>query len=333
MKILVFEYISGGGFNRDELPASLAGEGLLMLKALLGGLNEIPELDVTVMLDARLSAQVESPAIEIALIGPQDDCFERFEQLVEQHDAIWPIAPEFDAILFKLCRVVERLGKTLLAPASAAVRLTADKFKTFQCLVGRQIPTVATRLFADCPSFPGESIVKPIDGAGCGDSYLVRDSVDFDRLAACRQGAGRFIIQPHLSGEKTSLSCLFRNGRGWILSVNLQQFEIVNNQYQLSAIRVNHRFDCSLYQDLVAGIAKAVPGLWGCVGIDLIETPAQALVLEINPRLTSSFAGLNAALGVNAAALVLQLLHGDPVIHRTMNKMVTVQIKQKIDGD
>lgn len=38
MKILVFEYITGGGFNRQELPASLAREGRLMLLALLDGL-------------------------------------------------------------------------------------------------------------------------------------------------------------------------------------------------------------------------------------------------------------------------------------------------------
>ncbi|WP_374087690.1 ATP-grasp domain-containing protein [Methylomicrobium lacus] len=326
MKILVFEYISGGGFNREKLPASLVREGLMMLKALLDGLDEIPGLDVTVMLDARLWDELAPPTAEIAVISPQDDCFERFEQLVERHDAVWPIAPEFDAILFTLSQTVERLGKTLLASASEAVRLAADKYATYHCLASRQIPTVATRLFDECAGFPGESIVKPIDGAGCGDSYLLRDADGFERAAGRLRGEGHYIIQPHMQGEKTSLSCLFKNGQAWLLSVNLQQFDIVDNQYRLSAIRVNHRFDPSPYRDLVAQIASAVPGLWGYAGIDLIETPGQALVLEINPRLTSSFAGLNSALGVNVAALVLQLLHGDPVIRRGANQTVTVQI-------
>ena len=35
MKILVFEYITGGGFNKHELPDALANEGRLMLQALL----------------------------------------------------------------------------------------------------------------------------------------------------------------------------------------------------------------------------------------------------------------------------------------------------------
>jgi predicted ATP-grasp superfamily ATP-dependent carboligase len=329
MKILVFEYISGGGFNRNELPASLAREGLLMLKALLDGLCGITELDVTVMLDARLLHELESSNYQIALIGSQDDCFSRFQQLVEQHDAVWPIAPEVDAILFTLCRTVEQLGKTLLMSSSEAVKLAADKYETFQCLIHRQIPTVPTRLLDDCLSIPGESIVKPIDGVGCNDSYLIWDASNFEQVVERLRGEGKYIIQPHLYGEKTSLSCLFKNGRAWLLAVNLQQFEIVNNQYQLSAIRVNHRFDLSAYQGLICAVAEAVPGLWGYAGIDLIETSTQTLVLEINPRLTTSFAGLNAALGINPVALVLQLLHGDPVIRRTADKPVTVQIKQK----
>jgi len=331
MKILVFEYISGGGFNRDVLPAALAREGLLMLNALLADLAEIPGLDVTVMLDGRLWGQLASSVFERVVIGPQEDCSARFEQLVERHDAVWPIAPEFDAILCGLCRTVERLGKTLLTSGSEAVRLAADKYETFACLSRGRVPTVPTRLFKDCAAFPGESIVKPIDGAGCNDSYLLRSADDFDRVARSLGGMRRHIIQPHLAGEKTSLSCLFREGRAWLLSVNLQQFEIVNDQYRLTSIRVNHRSARDAYQGLAAAIAKAVPGLWGYAGIDLIETPEQMRVLEINPRLTSSFAGLNSALGINVAALVLQLVDGDPLIRRSADQTVRVQIKQETD--
>jgi predicted ATP-grasp superfamily ATP-dependent carboligase len=334
MKILVFEYISGGGFNRNELPAPLACEGLLMLKALLDGLCEIPDLDITVMVDKRLEHELGAAAdIHLEIIGLQDDCLARFRRLVGLHDAVWPIAPEFDKILFTLCRTVEQFGKLLLAPAAEAVRLASDKYETFRCLSRGQIPTVATRLLDDCSLFPGECIVKPIDGVGCCDSYLIRGPDDFDRVAERLRGTGKYIVQPHVYGEKTSLSCLFKNGQAWILSVNLQQFDIVDNQYQLFAIEINLRFDSSRYRELVDKIANEIPGLWGYVGIDLIETPQQSLVLEINPRLTSSFAGLRAALGVNAVALVFQLLKGDPLIRPTANKTVTLQIKKARNGE
>jgi predicted ATP-grasp superfamily ATP-dependent carboligase len=80
---------------------------------------------------------------------------------------------------------------------------------------------------------------------------------------------------------------------------------------------------------LAVGVAEAIPGLWGYAGIDLIETPEQILVLEINPRLTTSFAGLNTALGINVAGLVLQLVQGEPAIQCTAGHPVTVNIEQE----
>jgi len=55
-------------------------------------------------------------------------------------------------------------------------------------------------------------------------------------------------------------------------------------------------------------VAQAIPGLWGYVGIDLVDTADGPQVIEINPRLTTSYCGLASALGINPAARVLALL-------------------------
>ena len=52
----------------------------------------------------------------------------------------------------------------------------------------------------------------------------------------------------------------------------------------------------------------AIPGLWGYVGVDLMLAKEGPVVLEINPRLTTSYCGLRRALGINTAAMVLDLL-------------------------
>lgn len=327
MKILVLEYMTGGGFGREALPPSLAREGLLMLDALLRGLGAIPGLAITVMLDVRL-AQTPLPAtVERALVGPQHDCFERFAQLAASHDAVWPIAPEFEQILFNLCRMVERLGKVLLTSGTEAVRLATDKYATYQCLRDRQIAVVPTRLLNACPQFPGECIIKPRDGAGCVDSRVIGKPNDF---ASARAGCNpaQYIVQPHLYGDTTSLSCLFKNGCGWLLSVNRQHFDFSAQRYRLTHIEVNCRRAVQTYRTLAERIAAALPRLWGYAGIDLIETAGAMRVLEINPRLTSSFAGLDRALGVNTAALVLQLVHGEPSLQPTLNETIRLQITE-----
>jgi len=41
--------------------------------------------------------------------------------------------------------------------------------------------------------------------------------------------------------------------------------------------------------------------------VDFVETPGGPVVIEVNPRLTTSYAGLHRAIGLNPAKLVLGL--------------------------
>lgn len=353
MKILVFEYITGGGFNKQELPDSLASEGRLMLNALLDNLRQHTMhetgngVKVLVMLDSRVNGSVDTAGFDTVIIEPEHNSHEEFVRLALLCDVVWPVAPESDDILQTLCQTVEMLGKRLLTSPADAVAVTGNKFNTYQHLKQHQIATVPTRIFNDTDwvnesdrqdfaqeftrinaanpvSKAGQWLVKPVDGVGCTDSYILVDRQDFEQM---RSRKGCYVIQPHIQGKKTSLSCLFKEGRGWLLCVNLQQFNIINQQYQLSKIVVNYDSDIRVYQDLVDDIARALPELWGYAGIDLIETVEQRLVLEINPRLTTSFAGISAALGINVAKNILQLLEGKPTLKAVCNRPVTIDVK------
>ena len=326
MKILVFEYITGGGFNKQELPEALAHEGRLMLQALLDNFRSCADIAVTVMLDERINGSIDAVGFDAVIIRPEQNSHEEFADLIRHCDAIWPIAPEFDGILQALCHTVALSGKPLLTSPADAVALTGNKWLTYQHLKQHHIATVPTRLFTGVNQHSvGQWLVKPVDGAGCANSYIMADLQDFERMQV---RTGSYIIQPQMQGKKTSLSCLFKQGSGWLLCVNLQQFTIINRQYRLSKIIVNHQADSGDYRDLVDTIAVAIPELWGYVGIDLIETQEQRLVLEINPRLTTSFAGINAALGINVAAAVLQLLQGEPTLKAVRNRPIIINVQQ-----
>ncbi|MDO9267983.1 MAG: ATP-grasp domain-containing protein [Methylobacter sp.] len=324
MKILVFEYITGGGFNKQELPDSLASEGRLMLNALLDNLIQLKSFEITVMFDWRLIDSIGMTGINAVIIRPEHDITEEFARLVKQSDLIWPIAPEFDGILQTLCQTVESLGKILLTSPATAVAIAGNKLKTYKLLNRHHIAAVPTRMVDDYSS-SGEWIVKPIDGVGCADSYVLTTRQDFEQMTARKSG---YVIQPHLHGTKTSLSCLFKEGSGWLVCANLQRFEFINQQYHLTDIVVNHHPDLGLYQPLIDKIARALPELWGYAGIDLIENE-RTWVLEINPRLTTSFVGIYDALGINIVEAVLQLLHGEPTLNPACNRPITVQAQQE----
>ncbi len=335
MKILVFEYITGGGFNKQMLPDSLAREGRLMLQALLDNLSGISGMELVVMLDSRVTGSVSTTGINAVIINPEQNSHEEFARLAQRCDAVWPIAPEFDNILQTLCQTVELLGKILLTSPARAIAITGNKFNTYQHLKQHHITTVPTQMLEDSCAFirttqinsylhHREWIIKPVDGAGCADSYLISDPKDLELM--CTRKC-HYVIQPHIHGKKTSLSCLFRRGSAWLLCANLQQFNIINRQYHLAEIIVNHHPDPGVYQNVLDNIARALPELWGYVGIDLIETPEQELVLEINPRLTTSFVGIYAALGLNVAETVLQLLEGKPKLNPVCNRQITISVK------
>ncbi|MCK5120689.1 MAG: ATP-grasp domain-containing protein, partial [Methylococcales bacterium] len=68
-------------------------------------------------------------------------------------------------------------------------------------------------------------------------------------------------------------------------------------------------------------------GLWGYVGIDIIQPELNdPWVVEINPRLTTSYVGINQALDFNVAAAVLDMLDKEHVIKKMCNKQITVSI-------
>jgi tyramine---L-glutamate ligase len=327
LKILVIEYITGGGFNKSELPDHLAKEGLLMLQALLKNLEEIDGIETLVMLDFRLVSQLDAKLDSCTIIGSEHSFDQVFSEQMQSCDAVWPIAPESDAILQILCDTVERSGKLLLNSPASAVSLAGNKWLTFKCLQQQHsIRCVETQLLDNFEYSSGEWIIKPIDGVGCENSFLIGDRQEFDKVAAKLQKSG-FIIQPHLQGEKTSLSCLFKQGQGWLICANRQHFDIINRQYYLTGITVNYTVEISRYLGLVREIAQAMPDLWGYVGIDLIETENQLWILEINPRLTTSFVGIKQACGMNCAESVLTLLQGNPCLQPCNNTPVQINIQ------
>ena len=95
---------------------------------------------------------------------------------------------------------------------------------------------------------------------------------------------------------------------------------------QACSVNVNNQM-ADFYRTLVQRMAKAMPGLWGYVGIDLIESAEQGpLVLEINPRLTTSYVGINRATGINVAEQSLALLEGEPDLTSINQQAIRVGI-------
>ncbi|QPK64135.1 ATP-grasp domain-containing protein [Methylomonas sp. LL1] len=325
----MFEFITGGGLAGRTLPASLLAEGGMMLQALLDDLKSLPNLELLLPLDQRC-LNLSLPAnTRVIPITRADNINPILQDLIRQADLVWPIAPESGGILEQLARTVFNSHKVLLLSGAETIVLCADKLATCRRLAAHALPVVPAQSLSGINDMPfRQCVIKPIDGVGCEGSLIIDGS---EALLAVMNGLGdpaNYLIQPLLEGQAISLSCLFKQGRGWLLCCNRQQVAVEQNRFRLEACVVNTanpRRD--FYQNLVERIALAIPSLWGYVGIDIIETADQGpLILEINPRLTTSYVGIKPATGINVAEQVFHLLDGEPDLSLSNDQPVRVDI-------
>src|SRR5690606_23618115 len=317
LRILVHEFVSGGGLSGRPLPPTLAREGAAMLGALLADLAAVPGLEIVATTDPRTRLRVP-PGVEAVPLPPTRPAA-TLRRLIRAADAVWLIAPETDGILARLAARVEAEGRPLLGPSAAAIRAAADKAALRRRLAAagvagppaRTLPRAADpRAMAADIEYP--VVVKPARGAGCGGVGLARDAAEFARAVALARaaGAGRLLAQPFLPGAAASVSLIGDGSRAFALAVNAQHVPVgLPFAYDGGATPLEHPRAARAVECALAAY-RALPGLVGYVGIDLVVSDAGPVVTDVNPRLTTAYLGVRAALDVNIAALALDACLG-----------------------
>lgn len=307
MRVLAYEHITGGGLAGQAIPRALAAAGDMMLGALIADLVDAG-VEVITTRDVRLPA-ADFPARIVDIQSPYDK-EEVLGACARESDAVWPIAPEAGGVLERFTERLESDGLVVLNSRASAIRVASSKLDTASSLVARGIPVVPTFDARQCTSVQcSHWVLKPDDGAGCEGTRIVNGSDGIQMETAELDPSIRYVAQPFVIGTAVSLSLLCEGGRVRLLACNRQQIAMLNDRFCLLGCEVNDPAVWGEYAaPLAAQIVAALPGLWGYAGVDLLFTDSGPRVLEVNPRLTLSYVGLSASLGVNVAKLVLGLL-------------------------
>ncbi len=313
--VLVYEHITGGGLAKQDLPESLLKEGQLMLDALIQGLSAIPLINITVLLDWRCHTLVKHGDFERVIVKQHQSVFDLLPTILDQYDYIWPIAPEIDETLFRITKLLEKHQIICLNSGHDSVRQCSDKFQTFQLLSQANVATIDTALLNTYSNtWQDDIVIKHRYGMGCLDSFYISEPGQFDVIVDQLSHKNDYIVQPFVAGDVLSLSCLFNRRDATLICINRQHITQRSGQFCLTACEVNVDYsDLSCFQTMIDRIFNVFKGLWGYVGIDIIATDDhQYYVLEINPRLTTSFAGIYSALGINIARTVFNMQNNSP---------------------
>ena len=280
-----------------------------MHSALLQDLSTIANIEVITTYDSRLSTQDLPQSAEI--IRVHEKFAPSFDDCVHAADAVWLMAPEFDGILEHLSNKVLRCKRLLLGSKPVAVRVASSKLHTVRKLAKAGIPVVDTYTRHEVlPKNIEAWVVKPDNGTGCLNTRIfsgVGKALAWIEI----NGDDSYVLQPFIPGHPCSLSLICCDGLARVLSCNEQRIAVRDNQFYFLGSTVNSLSDSKGELDRLAQkVATAIPGLWGHVGVDFILTAEGPVVLEVNPQVTTSFAGLHASIGCNPAQLVLDLLKG-----------------------
>lgn len=287
-----------------------------MVGALLRDLAGVDDVRIVASLDSRLAASDLAPSdLPVRWSVPRGayDVWPSWRRCIADADAVWPIAPETGGRLERLSEMVLAHGRILLGPSVQAIHIASSKRATARILAGRGVPVVPTHpARGPLPEARRGWVAKPDDGAGAGDTRLFHDPQKMRRWLNEDGRTDSHVIQPYAEGRAASLSLLVRDGKARLLSCNSQQIAIDDGWFRYVGGIVGGREEKRpAFAPIAAAVAGAIPGLWGYIGIDLVETARGPLVVDVNPRLTTSYAGLAAATGCNPARLVLDLLdHG-----------------------
>ena len=315
MRVFVYEYLSSEGLAGAG-GASLQSEGWAMLSAVLQDFSRCSGVRTITLLHPSLSSETLAVGIEAHFLEAETE--ERsFRALAADSDWSLIIAPEFDDILAQRCLWVDEAGGRLLGPSSAAVRLTADKRTLARHWIERGIPTPPA-VDSGALSFP--LVAKPRQGAGSQATFLIRDEdeLKLTRRSATREGwIGELMLQPYIPGRAVSVA--FLAGPGRLLALPATEQHLSNDgrfRYLGGRLPLPDNLDRRARR-LAEQAVRVVEGLRGYFGVDLVlgeaEDGSADAVIEINPRLTTSYVGLRRLARFNLAEALLAIVSGAPI--------------------
>jgi tyramine---L-glutamate ligase len=312
MRLFVYEHLCA---VPGPAPPSLRAEGRAMLAAVLADFAAVPGVEVVTLLAADPSPPLPlPPSVRVHVADNVRRQLRLFRSLAA--DAAWTlvVAPETGLVLWRYCCAVEDVGSRLLGPSPQFVALTTDKFTLAERWLRAGVPTPWACLL---PAPPGRTftyplVLKPRDGAGSQATFLLRRAGEVAERIRSADAAGfhgEFFCTGYVPGMAASVAVLAGpQGIFPLPAVGQRLSGDGRFQYEGGSLPLDHGLNRRATV-LALQAVRAVPGLFGYVGVDLVLGDAgdgsQDYAIEINPRLTTSYLGYRRLCRTNLAEAML----------------------------
>jgi tyramine---L-glutamate ligase len=322
LRILLYEHVSSGGYAGEPLPSSLFCEGYSMLRGLTPDFKAAGH-EVTVLLDSRIASF--NPHITADHIVKIDSCGETDQAMdfaSRDVDAAYVVAPESSHVLQSIVECIETTGTLSLNCQSFGIECVSNKARIGEQAsnLGLQFPKTETFNIRESPldiareidgklNFP--VVIKPEDGAGCGGLSIAKSKEDINKaLRKIREetASPKVAVQEQILGIPASVSLICTGKNALPVSLNLQNISLAGPEgfstYEGGSVPIEHPLkQIALWS--AKHLVESFEGLRGYVGVDLVLSNEKAYIMEVNPRLTTSYVGLRKVVNFNVAQAIV----------------------------
>ena len=333
MRVGVLEWASCVGPKKSmSLDDSIRREGWAMCSTALTSLARAGHQAVAVV-KAELASSLpvqDWPADQLQLVAPPDQSHKRtWKEVYATCDATLVIAPESNHILQDTLAWCSKHRLRTCNAQGDFLTNAADKLATHSKWLSHDIPHPPTRLLSradrrwvkqlqdDLFASTGREplwVLKPRYGVGC--EGIMR--VTAGKIAGLRKGDRRIgkvagsLVQPWLRGKAYSRAAIVDDaGNPHWLPVTTQRLSVTDSVHYCGGTVEPATADQMPGLDslLTRAVRALGTGARGWVGVDFIydaEHASQPItIIEVNPRLTTSFVGLCAAGAPDLAAQIV----------------------------
>ncbi len=311
MQVFVYEFVTGSG--GEELPASLLAEGQAMVAAVTADFARIDGATVVTTRSERLPP-LHDPRCRVTTIRSVAEEHDTFHRLAAQADWTLVIAPESAGVLLERSQWVISAGGRLLSPGPAAIALAGDKDATCRHLRGAGIATPSGCVLTSASTLPRDvgfpAVIKPLNGCGSQGMRRIENHAELCDLALDEPQR----LEQFVPGLPASASVLC--GPSFLVPLPAcEQLLSADSRFTYLGGRLPLASDLEgRARELAVAAVKTLPDPLGYIGVDLVlgkqSDGSGDTVIEINPRLTTSYVGLRAFCRENLAAAMLAVCGG-----------------------
>lgn len=311
MRLLIYEWCCSGGLEGPDArsvvgggedPEPLAREGRAMFRALVADAVRDGGFEVVALAEESLGLDLPAAVRRIGV--PPGREIESLLAAAVAADLAIVVAPETAGVLAARVATVRAAGSRVLAATDAFIRLATDKQATVDALAAAGVPVPAGRSLAIGEPVPAAfirpAVRKARASAGCDGLVVIHPG---DPLPCPAPVATR--LEAWCAGTPVGVSCLLGPAGIVPVAALAQRFSAgplpsYEGGEPLADAVIRGRAE-RLATGAVAALLRRQDGVppAGWVGVDMIlglrPDGGDDRVLEVNPRVTTSFVGLAAA--------------------------------------